>query len=106
MKLITLSLSCANRQEARQIADHLLSQKLVACARLVDVDSAYWWQGQVENAKETLLMMESTAEKFADIETTVRQIHSYKTFVLTAYPVDKASKGVETWLGEALSRPN
>ena len=48
-------------------------------------------------------MIESTEEKFDQIEATIRQLHSYETFVLTAYPVLRASQGVEEWVKEAIT---
>jgi periplasmic divalent cation tolerance protein len=102
VKLITLLLTCADREEAQKIAKELLDKKLAACVRLTDVNSTYWWKDKIENSGETLLMIESAEEKFDEIETTVRRLHSYETFVLTAYPVIKVSKGVEDWMKEVI----
>jgi periplasmic divalent cation tolerance protein len=102
VKFITLFLTCADREEARKIAKELLSKKLAACVRLTDVNSTYWWKDKIEDSSETLLMIESAEDKFDEIEATVRSLHSYETFVLTAYPVIKASKGVEEWIREAI----
>jgi uncharacterized protein involved in tolerance to divalent cations len=48
------------------------------------------------------MMIESLDDKFAAIEATIRQLHSYETFVLEALPVYRASKGVEKWVQEVL----
>jgi|SRR5579862_821630 len=103
MKLITLFLTCASRQEAKKIADALLDKKLAACIRATGVKSGFWWQGQRERADEVLLIIESTEDKFDDIETVVRKLHSYETFVLTAFLVVRSSAGVDKWMKEALS---
>jgi len=103
MNLMTLLLTCANRQEAQNIAQVLLDRKLAACVRLTDVNSSFWWQGKVENTDEVQLAIESREDKFDEIEACIRQLHSYETFALTAYPVLKASKGVEGWVKEATS---
>lgn len=103
MNLITLFLTCANREEAQTISEALLDKKLAACVRLTDVNSLYWWQGKKEEVAEVQLIIESTEDKFDEIEVNVRQHHSYETFVLTAYPVLRASKDVEHWIKEAIS---
>ena len=103
MKLITLFLTCANRQEAKKIGSALLERKLAACVRATGVKSGFWWKGRIERGDEVQLIIESSEDKFDEIETAVRQIHSYDTFVLTAYPVIQASKGVEDWVKEATS---
>ena len=49
-----------------------------------------------------MLIIESVEDKFDEIESVVASLHSYETFVLTAYPVAKASKGVEEWVQESV----
>jgi periplasmic divalent cation tolerance protein len=100
MNLITLFLTCADREEAQKIADKLLDEKLAACVKITDVKSSYLWEGKKQQGEEVLMVIDSIEEKFDEIETTVRQLHSYNTFVLTAYPVIKASKDVEDWVRE------
>jgi periplasmic divalent cation tolerance protein len=100
MNLITLFLTCANRREAQKISNKLLDEKLAACVRLTDVNSSFWWEGKKENTKEIQLIIESVEDKFDKIEACVRQLHSYETFVLTAYPVIKSSAGVKNWVRE------
>ena len=103
MNLITLFLTCANAEEARKISDKLLEEKLAACIRQTDVRSDFWWQGKIERANEVQLIIESIEEKFDAIESVVRKLHSYETFILTAYPVAKTSSGVEDWVKESLA---
>jgi len=102
MQLITLFLTCANKAEADRIVAKLLDDKLITCSRRVAVSSDYWWKGKQERANEIQLIMESAEDKFDQIEATVSQFHSYEMFTLTAYPVIKASRGVEHWVKEDL----
>ncbi|MBX4191096.1 divalent-cation tolerance protein CutA, partial [Candidatus Saccharibacteria bacterium] len=78
MKLITLFLTCANEREAQKIANDLINKKLAACVRLSDVNSTYSWKGEIENSGEVLMMIESTEDKFDEVETIIRQLHSYE----------------------------
>jgi len=103
MNLITLFLTCANEQEAKKISDKLLDKKLAACVKITDVKSDYLWKGQKQHGEEAMLIIDSTDEKFDAIEAAVKEIHSYDVFVLTAYPVAKASAGVEAWVKEVTS---
>jgi periplasmic divalent cation tolerance protein len=100
MDLITLFLTCANEQEAKTISDKLLDEKLAACVKSTDVKSDYSWKGQKQHSDEVLLIIDSAQEKFETIEAAVKEIHSYDVFVLTSYPVDRASAGVEQWIKE------
>lgn len=102
MGLITLFLTCANKEEATKISQRLLKDKLVACVKSTAVQSSFIWEAQVENSQEVLLIIDSQEDKFEEIEKVVKELHSYKTFVLTAYPIVKASAGVETWVKESI----
>jgi len=103
VKLITLFLTCANGEEARKISDRLLDEKLAVCVRQTEVISNFWWKGDKGQAEEIQLIIESTEEKFDAIESSVKELHSYETFVLTAYPVAKVSSGVQDWVKESLA---
>jgi len=100
--MILLTLPCKDDKEASKIARKLLEEKLVACVKRIPVESGFLWRGKIDQDHETLLIMESIEENFDEIEKEVKKIHSYKTFVLTAIPVSRASKGVLEWLDEEL----
>lgn len=102
MNLITLFLTCANEQEAKKISKKLLEAKLAACIRRTGVSSDFIWKGKVGHSDEVLLIIESVQEKFDEIEKLVKKLHSYELFVLTVYPVAKASVNVEEWVKESI----
>lgn len=52
-------LTCANKHEADKIIQALLAKRLIACAKKIQVDSSFRWQGVVNNTKEILVLMES-----------------------------------------------
>jgi ribonuclease HI len=103
MNLITLFLTCGDGAEADKITDKLLEDKLAVCVRRTNVTSDFLWKGKKEHGDEILLVIESTEDRFSQIEEAVKQIHSYDTFVLTAYPVAKASAGVREWAEQELN---
>lgn len=100
--MITLFLTCADTDEAQKIGSLLLDNKLAACVRMIAVESAFLWKGQKEQAQEKMLIIDTREDKFDAIEAAVKESHSYETFVLTAYPVSRASAGVEDWVRESL----
>ena len=103
MNLITLFLTCADTEEAEKIADKLLDEKLAACVKQAAITSDYLWKGKRQRSQEVLLIIDSTEDKFDQIEAAVKVVHSYDTFVLTAYPVTKASAGVQEWVEESIN---
>ncbi len=100
--MTTLFLTCSNKEEADEIVSRLLSKRLIACAKLIPTNSTFWWEGKIENEMEFLVIMESEASKFGDIEEVVLDIHSYETPVLTSYNVTDMSGGVDKWLHDSI----
>ncbi len=103
MKNCILLLTCANTEEADKIAKTLLEKKLVVCVKKTSVSSSFLWKGTIDTSEEVLLIMDSIEENFTSIETEIRKIHSYETFVLVSLPVSQTSQGVEAWMKEELS---
>src|SRR5690625_7335590 len=61
---------------ARSIADALVAQHLAACVNIVPtVEPRYRWQGQVEHATETLLVIKTRADQRAAHEDSLPQVH-------------------------------
>jgi periplasmic divalent cation tolerance protein len=101
-KFCQLWLTCENSEEATKIAKHLLDLRLVVCAKQLPLIADYWWEGQQEDARQTLLVMESKLNNFETIEKEVKKLHSYETFVLQAIPISKMSKKATEWMGKEL----
>ena len=96
--LCQLWLTCADKKEADKIAKALLNKHLIACAKQVPVESAFWWQGKIDNAKEILILMDSRLDLFDNVEAEVAKLHSYDTPNLQAVPVAKINQKAQKWL--------
>ncbi len=103
-QFVELVLSCGSWQEAQKIADSLLEKKLVACVEFFETKSKYHWQGELETANEVKLIMHSVEHLFDAVETEIKQLHGYETFVLQAIPVLHVSKKAKLWLKEILGK--
>lgn len=97
---IELFLTCEDRVEAEKIAHALLEKHLIACAKYVSIECSYWWEGEITEGKEVLVVMESVAKNFDKIESEVAKLHSYDTFVLQAIPITQINKDAAAWLTE------
>lgn len=95
--------TAAGPDEADRLARTLVEEHLVACATLVPlVQSIYRWQGAVESATETLLLLKTSAERLADLETRLLALHSYQTPEFLVLPVESGSRGYLEWLAASL----
>ena len=65
---------------ARIVAHAALEARLVACANLIpQIESHYWWQGQLESSAEVLILFKTTRAKLLALEKLVLARHPYDT---------------------------
>ena len=95
--------TAGSEEEARKIAKHLVEHRLAACVNIVpQVESIYRWQEKVESSREWLLVVKSTAEKFAAVRDAIREVHSYELPECIAISIDEGSPRYLQWLAESV----
>ena len=93
-------------EEADQLARTLVEERLAACATLLPpVRSIYRWQGAVETATETLLLLKTAAEHLPALEARLHALHSYQTPEFLVLCVEAGSPGYLDWLTANLRKP-
>lgn len=100
MSEFVLALSTAgSADEARTIANALVSEQLAACVNVVDsIHSIYRWQGAVESASESLILIKTRATLLTTIEARLRNLHSYDVPELIAIPIGQGAPLYLDWL--------
>ncbi len=102
-KQIILS-TAASADEARKIARELVERRLAACVNIIpQIESIYRWQDKVESAQEWLLLIKTSAAKFAAVRDAIRELHSYDVPECIAIKVDDGSPEYLRWLAESLA---
>jgi periplasmic divalent cation tolerance protein len=92
-----------NRAEAKRIAERLVSEKLAACVSMIpNVSSVYKWRGEVERAKEIMLVVKTSSEKLDQLIRRIRELHSYEVPEILALQVERGSPEYLKWLEESL----
>lgn len=71
--------SCPDDALAGAIARALVDERLAACVTAVPgARSTYRWQGRVESAGETLLMIKTTSERLEAVTGRIVALHPYE----------------------------
>jgi len=89
--------TAANEEEAKKIVERLLEEKLVACANMFPVKSAYWWEDKLESSVEIFVWMKTRADKFERIVERIKELHSYELPVVEMID-SKTFPDVEQWI--------
>ena len=105
--LIQIVTTCAFSDEADQIADVLVAERLAACVQIHGpIASVYRWQGQVERSEEWLVTVKTTQEQFAAVSEAIRQRHSYQVPQIIALPIVDGSADYVDWLRQQVAAAN
>ncbi len=98
---VVVFITTSSYEEGRKIADALVARRKAACVNIVPkVNSIYRWQGKIENAEESLLVVKTRAKLFPDVIGVVKGIHSYEVPEIIAIPIVDGNPDYLKWIGE------
>ncbi|PIU40246.1 MAG: divalent-cation tolerance protein CutA [Candidatus Omnitrophica bacterium CG07_land_8_20_14_0_80_50_8] len=103
MPAILVITTTPDLKTARSIARALVKKRLAACVSVqAGLVSFYRWKGRLENAREAMLFIKSSKEKFLKIKRQICLVHPYKIPEIIAFPVARGSKEYLSWLMQSV----
>ena len=101
---LVVLVTAANLEEASRIADALVGGRLAACVNILGgIESVYRWEGRVARDNETLMIIKTTDERYAELEQQIKALHSYTTPEVVALRIERGSEAYLKWLGESVA---
>ncbi len=95
--------TCPDQKTADTIARRLITDKLAACVNILPgLTSVYEWQGEIETAQEHLLLIKSHQDRFAAIESAIKQTHPYQLPEIIAVAIERGSSDYLKWIDSCL----
>lgn len=83
-QLLIVTTTFGSLEEARQMAQKLLVEKLAACIQIHDsILSLYRWEGQIREEREVLLSAKTDISKWDEISIFIKAHHPYELPELT-----------------------
>lgn len=99
---VVVLITTSSEEEALKIAESLVNGKKAACVNIVPrVDSLFWWEGKLDSARESLLLVKTKASLFPEIVEMVKRMHSYEVPEIIALPIIGGSEDYLKWLDSA-----
>ncbi|MBL7209118.1 MAG: divalent-cation tolerance protein CutA [Dehalococcoidia bacterium] len=96
---IVVFVTTSTTEEAHSIADLLLGERKVACVNIMPkVDSLFWWQGKLDSAQESLLIIKTRASLLPEIVNLVKGVHSYEVPEIIAIPIIGGNEDYLKWV--------
>ncbi|WP_300317881.1 divalent-cation tolerance protein CutA [Accumulibacter sp.] len=105
MRAVTTLLVLTNlpdRPSAEALARELVEARLAACVNILAAcRSVYRWQGEIETANEVPLLIKTSGERYAALETAIRDRHPYQLPEVIALPVSAGLPDYLAWVASS-----
>ena len=82
---------------ARRISESLVSQRLAACANVFPIQSAYWWDGAVQQEGEWVSILKTRTALESTLEKAIQEIHPYEVPCILRFEA-RANEAYEKWI--------
>ena len=93
-----------NKEDAEKIAKEVVEKRLAACAQVLGpIESTYWWEGEVEKAKEWLCIIKSRNDLYGELEKAIKGIHPYDVPEILAMPVISGNPDYLQWVDKEVA---
>lgn len=98
-------MTASSNDEAIRIGRALVEERLAACANILPgMRSLYWWDGRVQDDKETVLIVKTRAAFVPALTERVKALHSYSVPCVVALPIVAGNPAYLDWLlGETVA---
>ena len=98
---IVIFITTSTEAEAHKVAELLLTKRKTACVNIVPgVDSSSWWQGKLDSAWESLLIIKTRASLLPEIIEMVKSVHSYEAPEIIALPIIGGNEDYLKWIDD------
>lgn len=92
--------TAGSRDEADRIAELLVTRRLAACVQVLPVSSFYIWQGELNRDAEHLMLIKTAAARYPDVESFIRENHSYEIPEIVKLPITGGLPAYLGWIAE------
>ncbi|HEY6394382.1 MAG TPA: divalent-cation tolerance protein CutA [Candidatus Binataceae bacterium] len=94
--------TAASEEQAETIGRALVAEQLAACVNIVGpIRSIYRWAGKIEDEREYLMIIKSRAALFPDLESRVRELHTYEVPEVLSLALDSGSAPYLDWIRQS-----
>ena len=102
---IIILITAQDAEEAENIAELLLVQRMAACVSIVpNVNSSFWWEGKIDKARESLLIVKTESIRLQEIIQSVKTVHSNTVPEIIALPIIGGNQDYLDWIDNEVSR--
>ena len=86
-----------DKETACKLANLLLNEKLIPCVTFKNIESYFWWKGNINKSKEVQLMIKCKKENVSKVCNKIAEWHSYEVPEIIYFRVS-AEKNYHYWV--------
>ena len=102
---VVVFVTASSEEEADKISSLLLEKRTAACVNVIPrVSSRFWWQGKLDSAQESLLIIKTRAALMPQLTDIVKKAHSYTVPEIVALPIVAGDKDYLDWVDQETSQ--
>ena len=106
MAALLVLCTCPDAETADALAGSLVEARLAACVNMLPgLRSIYRWEGRVERAEETLLLIKTIRERFDDLREHIVRMHPYTLPEVLAFEAAAGLDRYLEWIGSETAPP-
>ncbi len=99
MSALLVFTNLPDRAAAEKLAEALVAERLAACVNILGpCRSVYRWQGAVHKDEEHLMLIKSTADRYAALEAAIRAAHPYELPEIVAVSIERGLPAYLEWM--------
>jgi periplasmic divalent cation tolerance protein len=90
-------------QVVAAIGMKLLEKRIAACVQTEGpISSSYWWKNEIETSEEWRCIIKTTAEKYDEVERTIRSLHPYEEPEMIGLAITAGSVTYLKWIEDSV----
>ncbi len=98
LEFIIVITTTDKKEEAERLTTEVLRERLAACAHIIEIESFYWWKGQLERSKEYRVEFKTKLTLLEVLKNKLKSIHSYEVPEIVALPLIDGGEEYFKWL--------
>ncbi len=97
MAFLLIYITHPDEATARRVSEHLVNNRLAACANIFPISSIYRWDGAVQQEGEWVTLVKTRLDLENELEREVLKIHPYEVPCILRFEV-RANEAYERWI--------
>jgi periplasmic divalent cation tolerance protein len=95
---IIVSTTFSEIHGAKEVVNLLIQKKWVACAQIFSIESQFIWKEKLESTPEILVQLKTVRSLYQEVESMIRNNHSYEIPEIIATPIIEISQAYLQWM--------